>query len=102
MEKEKEWNISPNDIQTFFDTVNLCPSVPIDEAVAVLVEILNNEIDDLWFMKKLILTDIHNLVELCLSTTYFIFDNHMRILEKSGPIGLVLMVVISDAFLQRL
>ena len=53
-------------------------------------------------MKKLILTDIHNLVEFCLSTTYFIFDNHMRILEKSGPIGLVLMVVISDAFLQRL
>ena len=47
LEELKEWNISPNEIQTFFDTVSLYPSVPIDEAVAVLVEILNNEIDDL-------------------------------------------------------
>ena len=51
---------------------------------------------------KLALTDIHKLIELFLSTKYFIFDNRVRILENSCPTGLALMVVISEAFLQRL
>ena len=37
VEKAKEWNISPSEIQTSFDVVNLHPSVPIDEAVAVII-----------------------------------------------------------------
>ena len=47
VEEAKEWSISSNEIQTSFDVVNLYPSVPIDEAVAVIIEILNNYIDDL-------------------------------------------------------
>ena len=104
MEEATGWNISPSEIQTSFDVVNLYPSVPTDEAVAVIIEILNNDIDidDLRRRTKLTLTDIHKLIELCLSTNYFIFDNRVRILENSRPIGLALMVVISEAFLQRL
>ena len=37
VEQAKEWNISPNEIQTSFDVVNLYPSVPIDEAIAVII-----------------------------------------------------------------
>ena len=33
---------------------------------------------------------------------YFVFDNHMRILQNSSPIGLALMVVISEVFIQCL
>ena len=76
--------------------------IPIDEAVAVIIEILNNDIDDLRKRTKLALTDIQKLIELCLSSNYFIFDNRVRVLKNSGPIGLALMVVISEAFLQRL
>ena len=47
MEETKEWNISPSEIQTSFDVVNLYPPVPTDEAVAVIIEILNNDTDDL-------------------------------------------------------
>ena len=101
MEEAKEWNISPSEIQISFDVVNLYPSVPIDEAVAVIIEILNNDADDLRKRTKLTLTDIHKLIELCLSTNYFVFDNRIRILENSGPTGLALMVVISEAFQQR-
>ena len=46
-EEAKEWNISSNEIQTSFGVVNLYPSVPLDEAVSVIIEILNNDIDDL-------------------------------------------------------
>ena len=102
VEEAKEWYVSSNEIQTFFDLVNLYASVPIDEAVAVIIEIVNNNIDDLRKRTKLALTDIHKLIELCLSTHYFTFDNRVRILENSDPIGLALMVLISEAFLQRL
>ena len=102
VEEAKEWNISSNEIQTFFDVVKLYPSVNIDEAATVIIEILNNDIDDLWKQTKLTFTDIQKLTKLCLSTNYFIFNNHMRILENSGPTGLSLMVVISEAFLQSL
>ena len=78
------------------------PSVPVDKAVAVIIEILDNDTDDLRKRTKLTVTDIHELIELCLNTNYFIFDNRVCILENSGPIGLALMVVISKAFQQRL
>ena len=104
MEEATGWNTSPSEIQTSFDVVNLYPSVPIDEAVAVIIEILNNDIDtdDLRKRTKLTLTDMHKLIELCLSTNYFIFDNLVHILENSCLIGLTLMVVILDIFQQGL
>ena len=81
MEEAKEWNISPSEIQASFDVVNLYPSVPIDKAVAVIIENLNNDINDLQKRTKLTLPDIHKLIKLCFSTNYFIFDNRVRILE---------------------
>ena len=60
-------------MQTSFDAVNLYASVAIDEAVAVITEILKNDLDDLQKRKKLTLTDVHKLTELCLSTNYFVF-----------------------------
>ena len=47
VEEAKEWNISSNEIH---------------EAVAVIIEILNNDIDDLQKRTKLTLTDMHNLL----------------------------------------
>ena len=89
-------------LECSFDVVNLYPSVPINEAVAVIIEILNDAIDDLQKRMKLTLTDIHKLIELFLGTNYFIFDNCFRNLENSGPIGLALIVVISKSLLQCL
>ena len=60
----------------------------------MIIEILNHAIDDLRKRTKLTLTDIHQLIELCLSTDYFIFHTRVRILENSGPIGLALIIII--------
>ena len=48
VEEAKEWNISSYEIQTSFEVVNLYPSVPINEAVAVIIEILNNDIKQIY------------------------------------------------------
>ena len=60
-------------MQTSFDVINIYLLVPLDEAVAVIIDILKNVIDDLLKQKERTLTDIHELIELCSSVDYFIF-----------------------------
>ena len=42
------------------------------------------------------------LIELCLSRCYFLYENDIYEIEDAGPIGLSLMVVIAEAYLQFL
>ena len=48
------------------------------------------------------LEDIHRLIELCESECYFLYNNLIWKLYNSGPIGLSIMVVLSECCLQRL
>ena len=41
-------------------------------------------------------------MEFCLSKSYFLYENRIRLLENTGPIGLSLMVVLSKTYLQHL
>ena len=66
------------------------------------MDTLNNDLHDLNSRTKLTLTDIHKLTELCLSKSYFLYENKMRLLENAGLVGLSLMVVLSESNLQRL
>ena len=63
---------------------------------------LNNNLDDLNTRTKLTLTDMNKLTELCLSKSYVLYENKMRLLENAGPVGLSLMVVLSERYLQHL
>ena len=78
------------------------PSIPIDKAIEVLIDTLNNDLDDLNTRTKLTLTDIHKLMELYLSKLYFLYEKKIRLLENAGPIGLSLMVVLSETYLKYL
>ena len=51
---------------------------------------------------RLNLTNIQQLLELCLSECYILYNNVIWTLENSGPIGLSIMVVLSDCCLQRI
>ena len=48
------------------------------------------------------LEHIKELVEVCLWKSYFLWNNQIHCLEDSGPIGLSLMVVLAEGFLQTL
>ena len=96
------WETTQEDIQVSYDVINLYPSIPIDKAIIVLIDTLNNDLDYLNTRTKLTLTDIHKLTELCLSQSYFLYENKIRLLENAGPIGLSLMVVLSESYLQHL
>ena len=40
------WETTQAEIQVSHDVINLYPSIPMDKAVTVLIEILNNDLDD--------------------------------------------------------
>ena len=99
--KAKSWDISPTEVQVSFDVVNLYPSVPLNKAITVMIDLLNSD-PELRERTKLTINEIKTLIELCLSKCYFLWDGKIYELENSGPIGLSLMVVMSEAFLQVL
>ena len=89
----KNWLVKRIEVQVSYDIINLYPSVPINKALDVLIDQLNNDKDDLMKRTKLCLKDIYELAELCLSKCYFLWNNEIRILKNSGAIGLSFMVV---------
>ena len=84
-----------------YDVVNLYPSIPLQEATIVILDILKNDPNSLRDT-KLKMNDIKLLIELCLSKCYFLWNNEFHELEDSGPIGLSLMVVMAEGFLQNI
>ena len=102
MYEAKDWQIEPTEIQVSYDVVNLYPSVRLDRSIQVIVKFLQDDHAELKKRTKLNLTDIQQLLELCLSECYFLYNNVIWTLENSGPIGLSIMVVLSECYLQRI
>ena len=48
------------------------------------------------------MTDIHKLLEICLSECFFLYSNEIWKLDNLGEIGLSVMVVLSESFLRRI
>ena len=96
------WKIEPDEIQVLYDVTNLYPSMPIDKAIDVIIHQLSEHCEDLKTRTKLTLVDIQQLIELCVSECYFLWDNFTWNLLNSGPIGLSIMVVLSESYLQYL
>ena len=102
VEEAKTWDIDQNEVQVSYDVVNLYPSVPIDKSIDVILGQLKNDYEDFRRRTKLTLKDIHLLIELCVSECYFIWDNFIWKLLNSGPIGLSIMVILSESYLQHI
>ena len=51
---------------------------------------------------ELNLMDIQQLPEVCLRECYFLYTNVIWTLENSGPVGLSIMIVLTECYLQRI
>ena len=85
-----------------YNVVHLYPSVLLDRSIQVIAEFLQSDHAELKKRTKLNLTDIQQLLELCLSQCYFLCNNVIWTLENSGPIDLSIIVVLSECYLQRI
>ena len=84
------------------DVTNLYPLIPIDKAINVIIQLLSEDYEDLKTRTKLTLVVIQLLIELCVSECYFLWGNAIWNFLNSGPIGLSIMVVLSESYLQYL
>ena len=66
------WKIEPDEIQVSYDVTNLCPSIPIDKAIDVIIQQLSEDYEDLKTRTKLTLVHIQQLIELCVSECDFL------------------------------
>ena len=98
----RPWKIEPDKIQVSYDVTNLYQSIHIDKAIDVVLQQLSQNYEGLKTRTKLTLVDIQQLIELCVSECYFLWDNLIWNLLNSGPIGLSIMVVLSESYLQNL
>ena len=83
-------------------TFNLYPSVPLDKSIDIIIEYLKNYFSNVKTRTKLTLADINQLIDLCVSECYFLYSNLIWKLYDSGPIGLSIMVVLSECYLRKL
>ena len=67
VQEAKTWEIYEDEVQVSYDVVNLYPSVPVDKAINVFIGTLNHDKEHLKERTNLTLTDIHKLMELCLT-----------------------------------
>ena len=66
-----------------YDVADLYPLVPIDRSIQVIIRFLQNDHAELKKRTKLNLTDIQQLLQLCLSECYFLYNNVIWALENS-------------------
>ena len=71
------WETTQEEVQVSYDVTCLYPFVPIDKAMTILTDTLNNDLDDLNTRTKVTLTDIHELTDLCLSKSYFLYESKL-------------------------
>ena len=98
----RNWLVKRDKVQVSYDIENYYPSLPINKALDVLIDQLNNDEDNFMKRTKLSLKDIYELAELCLGKCYFLWNNEIRILKKLGSIGLSFMVVLYESYVQNL
>jgi len=65
-----------------------------------MMEILSKDEEDLTTRTNFSLQDIRKLIQICLDKCYFLYENEIYVIDDAGPIGLSLMVVVSEAYLQ--
>ena len=102
VEEAKEWNIGADEIQVSYDVVALYPSIPVEKAIKNLMDMLKRDEDDFKTRTIFKLKHIKLMMEACLYKSYFLWDEKIHGLKDSGPIGLSLMVILAESFLQMI
>ena len=94
----KNIKLGPNEKMGSYDATALFPSVPIEEAIAFIRSLLEND-PSLPLRTSLSPTEICELISLCLSSSNFLYDSRHHTQNNSGPIGLSLMVTVSQLWM---
>jgi hypothetical protein len=97
----KPISVQPLDILASFDTVSLFTNVPVDEALQVIRNKLQND-HTLTERSSLEVEAIMELLEVCLKTTYFQMECKFFQQKDGMAMGSTLSPVVSNIFMEHL
>ena len=98
IKKIKNERLDADEILVSFDADALFPSIPIRRCIQEIQSQLEND-TTLASRTPLSSSDLVDLTNLCLSTSDFIYDNTHHTASDSGPIGLSIMVVMAEIWM---
>ncbi len=70
------------------------------KAVDVVTDIIASDWQNIKEKTKLSILDLQELIELCLAKCYFVWNREICVIDDAGAIGLSLMVVMAEGYLQ--
>ena len=98
VERIKSMKVGPFEKMVSYDATALFPSVPISDAIKLTRDLLDKD-DQLQSRTKLTPEEVTDLISSCLSSSNFFYNNRHHTQKDSGPIGLSLMVTISQIWM---
>ena len=96
----REMDLSEDDILLSFDVVSLFTKVPIDEALEVISQRLNDD-DTLTERTMLEVEDICSLIELCLKSTYFQYRDQFYEQVEGAAMGSPLSPIVANIYMEH-
>jgi hypothetical protein len=97
----KTIKLQPNKFLLSYDAEALFPSIPLTDAIELIYNKLLND-NTLPDHAKLLPQDLKDLLNLCLpSSSGFVYDSRHHTVTESGPIGLNLMVIIAEIWMDH-
>ena len=100
IQRIKSIKIENGEIMVSFDAEALYPSIPLRKCIEIINILLQRD-ETLASRTTLTVNDIVDLLNLCLSTSDFIYDGIHHTAEDSGPIGLSIMVIIAQIWMDH-
>ncbi|XP_035701311.1 uncharacterized protein LOC110862299 [Folsomia candida] len=101
IEEIRNIKLRPGDMKVSYDVVSLFTKVPIPETL-IYIEKLLKKYKDLDKLTTLTVQDIMELLEICLSSTYFKYNGQYYRQKEGAAMGSPLSPIIAELFLQML
>ncbi len=101
MEKINSPAINSKDYMISFDVVSLFTKVPIKEVILILKIILeqDNSLEDRTAITP---GELYNLVELCVQSTYFCFEETFYEQKEGASMGSPLSPIVANIYMEKL
>ena len=99
VEELKTWKLDQDDLLVSFDVKSLFTNVPINDAMVILRERLDND-ETLGERTAMTPHCICHLTRLCLQSTYFAFQDNIYLQKKGMAMGSPLSPVMANIFME--
>ena len=95
-----KFTLGPNECLVSYDVTALFTSVPVEECLSIIKDLLSAD-DTLESRTDLNPQQVTDLLEICLKTTYFVYDEKFYIQREGAAMGSPVSPIIANLFMEN-